>query len=91
MIHRWETNSLRLAAGTIGLLVIVYGSSFFDSITVYRIFFYRIRRFPGPMMANLSEFWHVSRLPGKPKLIFLDELHQKYGDFVRTGKVSVLS
>ena len=86
-----RTSSLRLAAGTTGLLVIVYGSSLFASITVYRIFFHRLCRFPGPVMAKVSRFWHVSRLLGKPNFILLDELHQKYGEFVRTGKASVPS
>ena len=47
-----QTSSLRLAAGTTGLLVIVYGGSLFASITIYRTFFHRLRRFPGPVMAK---------------------------------------
>jgi hypothetical protein len=82
----WDNSSLLTAAVTTGVLVITYVSFFFASVIIYRIFFHRLRRFPGPVMARVSKFWHVSRLLGDPNFTVLDELHQKYGDFVRTGK-----
>jgi len=62
----------------------------FASIAVYRHFFHQLRGFPGPKIAGITKFWHAYKcLPGQNYLV-LDELHKKYGDFVRTGKISHL-
>ena len=63
-----------------------YGCSLFTSIIIYRIFFHRLRYFPGPFFAKVSKLWHVGKLLQKPNFILLDELHEAYGDFVRIGK-----
>jgi hypothetical protein len=64
-----------------------YLASLTASIVVYRAFFHRLRRFPGPTGAKISKFWHVSQLTsGLENFQLLDRLHKQYGDFVRTGK-----
>ena len=82
----WDLNQSGQAAKTSALLVLSYGVSLFISIAVYRLFFHRLRKFPGPVGARVSKFWHVGKLLGRPNFKVLDELHQQYGDFVRTGE-----
>lgn len=86
MVQCLDNSSLVMAAVTTGILVITYGSFLFASVIIYRILFHRFRLFTGPVIARVSKFWHVSKLLSKPNFIVLDELHQKYGDFVRPGK-----
>ncbi len=68
------------------LVAATYLTSIWTSIIVYRIFFHPLRRFPGPFMAKVSKFWHVLKLaPKLDNYRQLDEMHRRYGDFVRTG------
>ena len=62
--------------------------SLFSSIGIYRVFFHRLRRFPGPFLARVSKLWHVWKCvkSRSQNHIVLDELHKQYGDFVRTGE-----
>lgn len=55
------------------------------SISVYRLFFHRLRAFPGPRMAAWTKLWHVYECRDFRNHLKLDELHHKYGSFVRTG------
>lgn len=57
------------------------------SITVYRVFFHPLTRtgFPGPWYAPISKIWHVWAARSGQNHLVLAALHQKYGDFVRTG------
>src|SRR5690348_3554357 len=56
------------------------------SISVYRLLFHRLRRFPGPRLAALSKLWHVWKCRDSRNHHLLESLHQKYGTFVRTGQ-----
>lgn len=68
-------------------VVVSYSAALWTSILLYRAFFHRLRRFPGPFMARISKLWHVWKLaPRSDNFILLDRLHKQYGDFVRTGK-----
>jgi glucan phosphoethanolaminetransferase (alkaline phosphatase superfamily) len=60
----------------------------FTSMIVYRLFFHRIRRFPGPLLARISRFY-AFYLSGKNVQyhVELSKLHKEYGDFIRTGKL----
>jgi hypothetical protein len=66
------------------------GIGFLASLTTYRLFLHRCRRFPGPRLASLSRF-HASYLSsgrsGAQYYENLEELHRQYGDYVRTGKL----
>ncbi|EKG18424.1 Cytochrome P450 [Macrophomina phaseolina MS6] len=56
------------------------------SIIIYRAFFHRLRRFPGPFAAKLSKLWSVYQSSKDFKYnLLLEDLHKKYGDVVRTG------
>ena len=69
------------------LIALSYGASLFTSIAIYRVFFHKLRNFPGPLGARVSKFWHVGKLLRQPNFELLDDLHQQYGDFVRTGEL----
>ena len=79
-------NDLRSAVGNTISIGTSYLFALFTSIIVYRIFFHKLRRFPGPFFAKVSKLWHVIQLLRKPNFRLLDELHDFYGDFVRIGK-----
>ncbi|KAL4862506.1 cytochrome P450 [Aspergillus spectabilis] len=56
------------------------------SILLYRAFFHRLRRFPGPFMAKLTRLSIMMRSLERTQYhLDLEEMHRKYGDFVRTG------
>ena len=61
--------------------ITAYALSLFTSITIYRICFHRLGRFPGPSLARVSKLWHVYRARQSLN-------HPEYGSFVRTGKVN---
>lgn len=82
----WALSDPGPAARASALIVLSYSASLFTSIAIYRIFFHQLRKFPGPIGARVSKFWHVGKLLSQPNFKVLDELHQQYGDFVRTGR-----
>lgn len=55
------------------------------SISIYRVFFHRLRNFPGPVLASVSKLWHVAHCLDSKNHILMEKLHKEYGDFVRTG------
>ncbi|KAL2794966.1 cytochrome P450 [Aspergillus keveii] len=61
--------------------------SLWTSILVYRAFFHPLKNFPGPFGARLSKFWSLNKVLETNIRWYhtLDALHEKYGDFVRTG------
>ncbi|KIW87852.1 uncharacterized protein Z519_11436 [Cladophialophora bantiana CBS 173.52] len=63
----------------------------FTSILIYRGFFHRLSRFPGPFWARLSTIYPTS-LSFRSKLHLYEEvqaLHRQYGDFVRLGPMEL--
>ncbi|KAH7402975.1 putative benzoate 4-monooxygenase cytochrome P450 [Cadophora sp. MPI-SDFR-AT-0126] len=56
------------------------------SIGIYRLFFHRLRSFPGPLGAKLTRFYTV-RKASKNVQYYKEvaKMHEKYGDFFRTG------
>lgn len=62
-----------------------YIISLFSSIIVYRLFFHRLRHFPGPRLAAASKFWHVFKSIDGTNFRLLEDMRQQYGNFVRTG------
>ncbi|KAK8107523.1 cytochrome P450 [Apiospora kogelbergensis] len=63
-----------------------FNAGIFVSIGFYRLFFHRLRRFPGPLLAKLTKFFSVS-LAVKTVQYHKDvaRMHDEYGDFIRTG------
>ncbi|KAH8649991.1 benzoate 4-monooxygenase cytochrome P450 [Xylariales sp. PMI_506] len=56
------------------------------SMLIYRGFFHRLSRFPGPFAARLSNFY-VTWLSAKKLHLYeeVQELHKRYGDYIRLG------
>ncbi|KAF2501920.1 putative P450 monooxygenase [Lophium mytilinum] len=73
------------AAKIVALLLAAYLTPLFTSMLLYRVFFHRLRRYPGPFSAKLSKLWHVSKLSNKDNHKQLQTWHAKYGEYVRTG------
>lgn len=70
-------------------------SGLFTSVVLYRLYFSPIRRFPGPRQAAVTSFYRA-RLATKSGIRLCTEvkaMHEKYGDYVRTGprEVSILN
>ncbi|BCR94858.1 cytochrome P450 [Aspergillus luchuensis] len=55
------------------------------SLIIYRTFLHPLGQFPGPLGARLSGFWLPAKLLHQPLYQVLEELHKKYGPFVRIG------
>ncbi|CAI6336558.1 unnamed protein product [Periconia digitata] len=75
----WETGAV---AGS-------YFTALLSSITIYRLYFHRIRHFPGPTLASVTKLWHVAHTIDSRNHLVLDRLHKTYGDFVRTGPTEI--
>lgn len=60
----------------------------FASMTVYRVFLHSLTRhgFRGPWYARLTKLWHPWAARHARNHLLLEGFHEKYGDFVRTGK-----
>ena len=67
-------------------LTIWYTTSLFTSIFVYRLLFHPLRKFPGPFTAKFTKFWHVWKCRDARNHRVMVEMHDKYGEFVRTGR-----
>jgi hypothetical protein len=59
-------------------------------IAAYRVFFHPLRNYPGPLFARLSKWWVVHQNLNTKAHFHRSQqqLHEKYGDYVRTGNVS---
>ena len=69
------------------LICFSYCASLFLSIAIYRFSFHRLSysQFPGPLYARITKLWHVWAARDSKNHIVLHELHEVYGEFVRTG------
>ncbi len=80
-----------LAALTSGFQMFsMYTLSLLASIRIYRVFFHRLRNFPGPFLASVSKLWHVAHCLDSKNHILVEKMYQEYGDFVRTGMIRVV-
>ncbi|KAI0128194.1 cytochrome P450 [Hypoxylon sp. NC0597] len=79
------THSQQLSMIEIIIPVMVYFVSLLVSIGVYRLYFHRLRGFPGPRLVALSKLWHVWKCRDSRNHHVLESWHRKYGTFVRTG------
>lgn len=64
-----------------------YGITMLGSLTIYRLLFHRLRHFSGPFPAKISKLWHVYKIWDGRNHLFLENIRERYGDFVRTGKI----
>ena len=82
VLHVDVSLAIKLVVTTIGS----YTLSLCASIEVYRILFHPLKGFPGPSLATISKFYHVSRLTGFDNYRVLAAWHDRYGDVVRIGR-----
>lgn len=75
------------AIGTTFYISLSFIIGLITSIGAHRLFFHRVRKFPGPFFPKLSRFYfaHLTATVGQPHL-YVQNLHKKYGDVVRTGQ-----
>jgi len=76
--------AIALILGSLLFLTFMLGLGL--SITTYRLFFHRLRHFPGHWPYILTK-WTATRYAYRTNRYFalLRTFHDKYGDFVRTG------
>ena len=86
----YDKNSWLAAAAFSPQLLGMYTLCLLGSISIYRVFFHRLRSFPGPVLASVSKFWHVAHCLDSKGHLLLERLHQQYGDFVRIGMVNLV-
>ncbi|KAI1321363.1 cytochrome P450 [Xylariaceae sp. FL0255] len=69
------------------LLALIYASTLFMSIIIYRICYSPLRHIPGPLAMRVSKLTHVWTLTDHSiqNCKMLHGLHKKYGSVVRTG------
>ncbi|CAG7921899.1 unnamed protein product [Penicillium olsonii] len=68
------------------IIVCSFNAGLVSSIGIYRLFFHRLRHFPGPIPSRISRFYDAY-LAGKSIQynVEIEKLHDTYGDFIRTG------
>ena len=83
-----QTNDQGAFSGalTASLVFTSYVVSLLTSIGIYRLRYHRLRGFPGPLVAGLSKLWHVAHVLDSRNHVFLEQLYEQYGEFVRTGR-----
>jgi hypothetical protein len=60
-------------------------TTMFASMTIYRIFFHRLASIPGPLSLKLTKWSLVSTDLNGQRAHYIKNLHEQYGDVVRTG------
>ncbi|KAL9105897.1 MAG: hypothetical protein Q9227_009008 [Pyrenula ochraceoflavens] len=83
--YYWSIDSPSRAA----LIIACYFVGLFVSITLYRLFFHRLRNFPGPKLAAVSKLYHVWQCLDSRNHQVLEDWHRQYGAFVRTGPAEI--
>lgn len=72
-------------------VIAAYLGAMFSSMIIYRSFFHRLHRFPGPPLVKTSKLVHFLSLRKLDNFRKLNRWHQKYGNFVRIGQSRLLS
>ncbi|CAF3496926.1 unnamed protein product [Fusarium graminearum] len=82
---RWGAGSnMKIAINALYFLSI-FTLSLLTSIVLYRVFFHKLKSFPGPKLAAISKLWHSANCVGAKNHLLLEQMRKQYGDFVRTG------
>ncbi|KAI1414401.1 monooxygenase [Hypoxylon sp. FL1857] len=70
----------------LAVLTLSFNATLFSSMVIYRLFFHRLRRFPGPLDLKISRLFSALRVSKHVQYHReLAELKKEYGDFIRTG------
>ncbi len=67
-----------------------YFGGLFGSVAVYRLFFHRLRSFPGPIGCKITGFWSMKNtIISRNKFrwhVKVQNFHKEHGDFVRISE-----
>ena len=85
MDYQLSSRSIDKAMKSAFAIIGMYLAGLYGSITIYRFFFHPLRRIPGPILARVTNFWHVYKSVGSQNHLVIDDLHRNYGPVVRTG------
>lgn len=67
------------------MLTSLQGAAYIISISIYRLFFHPISRFPGPRHAALTDFTYIYWFVKGDLVQWTNKMHQQYGEVVRLG------
>lgn len=88
-VHLYAQFTLLAALARVSLLSASFNGAVFLSIGIYRFFFHRLRKFPGPPLAKISRFYSAYKASrGLKYFKQVGQWNQEYGDFIRTGEYS---
>lgn len=86
LVHENPNLGTLAAFRLVSTLITTVVAGIFSSMLIYRGFFHRLNRFPGPFLARLSNFYVTSLSISKFRLFEeVQQLHKQYGDIVRIG------
>lgn len=75
--------------GTIKSIVATFLSYFAVlvlSIVSYRVSpFHPLAQYPGPLLAKITKWWHAYHIYQGKQHLYIQQLHDQYGDVVRIG------
>lgn len=83
--HAVRHLSILSSVGNVALLSALYTATLCVSIGVYRLYFHRLSKYPGPAKAALSKWSLVPVDLAGQRPHYITSLHKRYGDLVRTG------
>ncbi|OJD40248.1 cytochrome p450 [Diplodia corticola] len=85
-VHVFDTTTYLSATAELAHASALLSLGLAASILVYRGFFHRLRRFPGPWPARLTKLYAVWKSARSVQWHReLERMHEEYGDVVRTG------
>lgn len=86
-VHLYAGLAPLAALARVALLSTSFNVAVFLSIGIYRCFFHRLRKFPGPPLAKVSRFYSAYKASqGLKYFRQIREWNEEYGDFIRTGE-----
>ena len=78
--------------GGVASCFLVYFAALSSSIVLYRISpLHPLYRYPGPLPAKITKWWHIWRVHKGKQHLYIQSLHDKYGDIVRIGECARFS
>ena len=76
----------------VGYAFATYFFTIFGSMVAYRISpFHPLAQYPGPLLCKISKFWMVSVVTTGKQHLYIQSLHNQYGDVVRVGEQAISS
>ena len=73
------------AVAQVSKIFFSYLAGLYTSLITYRSIFHPLNTFPGPFGARISNFWLSAHLKDGDAFRKTQQLHEKYGDFIRIG------